>query len=195
MTPTRFAILLSVVLAGCTTKDQSSYLEILRVIPGTFAAPVPPATQGTCSISPTDKEVDFLNIDLTKRFGLVGVVVSNNLTSNAVTGINRLNTNNFIAKQAVISYEVIGGGSGPGQVISPAQGLAPSGATSALTTFLFPQGANVSATIPAGKSVRVSFRIEGKLEDGSSARTNQFDYVFQTCAPTGAADCSSSQCL
>jgi hypothetical protein len=42
--------------------------------------------------------------------------------------------------------------------------------------------------------VRVTFHIEGKLTDGSSVRTNEYEYVFITCA-SGGTDCSSNQCL
>ncbi len=195
MTPTRIAFLLAVALAGCTTKNQSSYLEILRVVPGTFTAATPPATGGTCAVSTSGQEVDFLNIDLTKRFGQIAVIVINNLASNASAGINRLNTNDFIAERAVVSYEIIGGGTAPAPVISAAQGVAPTGTTSALATFLFPQGAKLGAAIPAGQTVRVTFHIEGKLVDGSSVRTNEYPYIFLTCASAGAVDCSSNQCL
>jgi hypothetical protein len=193
MTPTRFAFSLAVVLAGCTTRNQNGFLEILRVTPGTFAAATA-TTPASCTLSATGAEVDFLTIDLSKRFGQLGVVVQNALVSNAQPAINRLNTNDFIAEQAVLSYEIIGGGTAPPMTIAPAQGVAPAGATSTVATFFFPQTANLAAAIPAGKTVRVTFHIEGKLTDGSSVRTNEYEYVFITCA-SGGTDCSSNQCL
>lgn len=189
----RTALLITVALAGCSTKNQSSYLEILRVVPGAFA-PATPTAPASCTISPNGTEVDFLNIDLTKRFGQVGVVVQNALQLNANTGVNRLNTNDFIADRAVISYEVIGGSS-PAQVNGVAQGIVQAASTGVVGTFLFPQGGNFATSIGANKTVRVTFHIEGKLNDGSSVRTNEYEYVFLTCASSGAADCSTNQCL
>ncbi len=194
MTPTRIAISLAVVLAGCSTKNQSSYLEILRVTPGTFTAGTA-TTPATCVLAPGNPETTFLSIDLSKRFGLIGVIVANNLPANASPATGHLTTNDFIAGQAVVSYEIIGGGTAPTQQISPAQGVAVVGSTSAISTFLFPQGANLALTIPAEKYVRVTFHLEGKLTDGSSVRTNEYEYVFRTCASSGATDCSSNPCL
>lgn len=194
MTPTRIAIPLAVVLAGCTTKNQSSYLEILRVTPGTFTA-ASAGSPASCIVTPGGLEVDFLNIDLTKRFGQLGVVVVNSLPLNGQPAINRLNTNDFVAQQTVVSYEIIGSSTAPPQTISPAQGVAAAGSTSTISTFLFPQTAKLGAAIPANKTVRVTFHIEGKLNDGSSVRTNEYEYVFLTCASAGAVDCSSNQCL
>lgn len=192
MNPKAF-VLLAVVFAGCSTRNQSSYLEIQRVVPGAYTAATA-TTPASCVVTASGQEVAFLNIDLTKRYGQVGVVVSSALAQNSNTGTGRLNSNDFIAEKTVLNYEVIGGGSSPGQVIAPAQGLVPTGGLASVVTFLFPQGGNFGASIPAGKSVRVIFHIEGKLTDGSSARTNEYEYVFVTCTG-GATDCSSNQCL
>ena len=194
MTPRTF-VLLAVVLAGCTTKNQSSYLEILRVVPGIYAAGTA-TTPATCTVNPGGLEVDFLNIDLSKRFGQIGVSIVNGLPNNTNQGIGRLNTNDFIAQQTVVSYEVLGTpGAPPPATISPAQGVVPTATTGSVSTFLFPQGAGLGSAIPAGKNVRVTFHIEGKLTDGSSVRTNEYEYVFVTCASSGTADCSSNLCL
>ena len=193
MNPTRIAVLLAVTLAGCTTRNQSSYLEVLRVAPGVYT-PASGATPASCLLN-AGPEVDFLNIDLNKRFGQIGVVVANNLVPNAVTTSNRLNTNDFVAEKSVLTYEVIGGGTAPGQQISAAQGVVPAATTGNVATFFFPQGANLGAAIGPGKTVRVTFHIEGKLNDGSSVRTNEYEYVFLTCVDPKGGDCSSNQCL
>ena len=194
MTPTRLGLVLAVALAGCTTKNQSSYLEILRVVPATYAAGTT-TTPSTCTAG-VGPEVDFLNIDLKSHYGQVGLVVSNALLSNGNSAINRLNTNDFIATDVLLSYEIIGEGGAPASIKGPAQGLVPASTTAGvISTFLFPKGGGFGASIPSGKTVRVTFHVEGHLVDGSSVRTNEYAFIFLTCLSAGTADCSSNLCL
>lgn len=180
MTAKRLSLVAALVLASCTTKNQSSYIVIASVLGGTPSTPatVPP----TCT--PGTVETDFLLVNAAETQGHASVRVLNTLAQNGNPGTNRLNSNDFIVHQAVISYEVIGQAPLPQQIV-PADGVVPAGGSKSVGVFFFPPGAKPPAT--AGQTIRVTFHIEGHLIDGSSARTNEYEYLFVTCAAPGCA--------
>lgn len=168
----------ALVLAGCTTKNQSSYLEILGVFP-----PVPNAPKAGVpdSCSPADTELSFIPVNPAQSQGVAYVNMTNTLASNVSVPDNRLNTNDFIAHQAVINYEVIGNGTLPQQIV-PVSGVVPVTTTRKLSFTFFPlKGGAPTAPSTDGQTIRASFHIEGHLVDGSSVRTNEYEYLFVIC--------------
>jgi hypothetical protein len=186
MTSTRIALLCAVALAGCTTQNQFSYLVITKVVEGTFT-PATPTTPSFCTVDPAAKAIDYLHVNPAESNGTAAPVIENRLVSNANTGTGRLNTNDFIAHQAVIDYEVIGQAPMSRQLVA-VDGLVPAGGSAAINVPFFPPGSNAPRINGA---VRVSFHLEGKTLDGATAKTNQHEYIFVLCTAAGC----TSPCL
>jgi hypothetical protein len=193
---TRNAILLlSLVLASCTTKNENSALVITKVIPPTATVSTVGATQVTsCAFDPAAVEFTFLPFNPAENQGEVAAVVTNNMpTQVTVNAVLRTDSNVFLPHQAVVTYEVVGGGSALPTVpnVVPANGLeVPSAGGSAPVGFLIFNGINAAA-IPAGTFVRTYFHIEGKLLDGSTVHTSEREYLFRICHTTGCGTAGS----
>ena len=86
MTTKRLSLVAALVLASCTTKNQSSYIVIASVLGGTPSTPatVPP----TCT--PGTVETDFLLVNAAETQGHASVRVLNTLAQNGNPGTNRL---------------------------------------------------------------------------------------------------------
>jgi hypothetical protein len=86
----------------------------------------------------------------------------------------------------VADYEVIGGSTLTQQLI-PVAGSVPTGGSGiVLVPFFSP----IPATMLSG-IIRISFWIEGTLDDGSNLRTSSREYIFVTCSGSGC----NSPCL
>jgi hypothetical protein len=187
MTSTRIALLCAVALAGCTTQNQFSYLVITKVVEGTFTA-ASGSTPSSCSVDPASKAVDFLHVNPAESSGIAAPVIENRLLNNANAAGGRLNSNDFVAHQAVIDYEVIGQPPLQRQIV-PVDGVVLAGATGVINVPFFPPASNAPRT--NGQAVRVTFHIEGKTTDGATAKTNQHEYIFILCNVAGG----TSPCL
>jgi hypothetical protein len=183
----RWSILLAALLAAsCTTKDKSSALVITKVVLGTATTnPGPPVTT-TCDYDPSSNEFSFAQIDPTANTGgTMGVVVESHLIDPSTLNPGlRANSATFHPHQVVADYEVIGGSTVTQQLI-PVSGSVPPGSSGAV---LVPFFSPIPATMLSG-IIRVSFWMEGKLDDGSDVRTSQREYIFVTCS--GGASCNS----
>jgi hypothetical protein len=186
MTPTRIALLGALALAGCTTQNQFSYLVITKVVEGTLT-PATATAPATCTIDPAAKAIDYLHVNPAESSGLAAPVIENRLLNNANAATGRLNSNDFIAHQAVIDYEVIGQAPMARQIV-PIDGMVPAGGSAAINVPFFPPGSNAPRI---NGSVRVSFHLEGKTLDGATAKTNQHEYIFVLCTAAGC----TSPCL
>src|SRR5205807_4707696 len=93
----------------------------------------------------------------------------------------------FHPHQMVGDSEIVGGGITRG-VIIPGSG-AQSGPGSS-GPVVIPFYSPAAATTMSG-TIRVTFHIEGKLDDGSVVQTSEHEYIFVTCAAAGC----NSPCL
>jgi hypothetical protein len=186
---TRWFIPLAALLAlSCSTGNRNSALVVTKMVLGTpTTAGTPPVT--SCAYDASAVEFDFARIDPTVNTGgTMGVVVQNNLTDPA--GVNPLlrgSSATFHPHQVVADYEMIGGTTLTKQIIPVSGGSIPSRSTGSVVVPFF---APVTTTTLTG-IVRVIFHVEGKLDDGSSVRTSEHEYVFVTCNTAGC----NSACL
>jgi hypothetical protein len=174
---TRWIVVLAA-LAGASCKiNRNSALIVTKVVLGTL--------QGTvCSYDPGASESDFAQIDpAANTGGTMGAVVSNQLTDPSSLSPLRTNSATFHPHQVVADYEIIGGATTRG-VIIPVSGtqIAPSATGSVLVPFFSP-----TVTTTMSGTIRVSFHIEGKLDDGSVVQTSEHEYIFVTCATAGCS--------
>jgi len=187
---TRWFILLSALLGlSCTTKMSSS-LVVSKMVLGTLTTLPGPPPSSYCTYDPGATEFDFAHINpSTNTGGTMGVVVENNLTNPAPTNpLLRSDSATFHPHQAVADYqETQPGGVTVTQQIIPVSGSVPAGGTGSV---LVPFFAPIPATLLSG-IIRVTFHIEGKLDDGSNVRTSEREYIFVTCSTSGC----NSACL
>jgi len=175
-------------MASCRA-DSYPALVITKVVLGTATTdPGPPAVT-TCSYDQGADEFSYAHIDPTANTGgTVGVVVDNKLVSQVTQNPQfRTDTTAFHPHQVVADYEVVDGSQSiMGQII-PVSGTIPGGGTGAV---LVPFFAPIQTSTLSGM-VRVTFHVEGKLDDGSKARTGNHEYIFVTCSGAGC----NSPCL
>jgi hypothetical protein len=191
MTKHILAIAFAALLSGACKSNFQSGLSIEKVLSGK-----PGTTPGTCTVSAGDLEFDFMSYNPADAAtvgggGHVSLVVSNTLVDPSTLNptLNTAKGNAFYADQAVLNYEVIGGGTLL-QAVSPASGTEVAiGSSVPVGVMLDPAGQLLS--VAAGSWVRVSFVVEGHLGGGDHVKTAERDYVFQIC---GAAGCSTG-CL
>jgi hypothetical protein len=186
---TRWFVPMAALLAlSCSTGSRNSALVVTKVVLGTSStAGTPPVT--TCSYDVSGVEFDFARINpAANTGGMMGVIVQSNLSDPSVINpLLRTNNATFHPHQVVADYEMIGGTTLTRQIIPVSGGSIPSRSTGAV---LVPFFAPVTTTTLTG-IVRVTFHIEGKLDDGSSVRTSEHEYVFVTCSTAGC----NSACL
>jgi hypothetical protein len=169
-------VIAAALAAGCTVHDQErSFLVGTKLIQETAGT----GTTG-CVYDATTAENVFGAFD--PAFGYVhAVVVENRMTDNSGLGPGRINTNDFQVQGATISTEVL---IGPAQSIAtqtvPANGLIPVGTAAPVAVVVAQPGA-----IASGSTVRFNIQVFGHLHDGSSVRTNRYEYA--AFAQTGTA--------
>jgi hypothetical protein len=180
----RTHILLAALLAtSCMVKsNKNSAIVITKIVVGKSAG-VPPV----CTFSPGDAEFSFARVDPAVVSGVMGVVINNQLVKTDQFNKNlQTDSTTFSPHQVVADYEVIGGPIIAGQIIPVSGGTINGGGGIApvLTPFFFP---------PAVKAlqgtIRVTFHVEGKLDDGTSVKSTEHEYIFITCNTAG---CSTS---
>ena len=94
----------------------------------------------------------------------------------------------FFELMVVADYEVIGGTTLTNQIIpvSGTQITSGGGTGPVLVPFFSP-----AATATLTGTIRVTFQVEGKLDDGSVMKSSQHEYIFVTCSTAGC----NSTCL
>src|SRR5713101_1409994 len=126
---TRNAILLlSLLLASCTTKNENSALVITKIIPATASVN---GTSVSCVCDPAAQEfTPALPFNPAENRGFVAAVTTNNLPSTVtLNALLRTDSTTFLPHQAVVSYEAVGTGPfGPAQNIVPTSGIEVPGA-------------------------------------------------------------------
>ena len=184
-----FILLLAFFGTSCKTNMNSS-IVVSKMVLGTLTTlPGPPPTS-YCSYDPSATEFDFAQINPTANTGgTMGVVVENNLVKpSTINPLLRADSATFHPHQVVADYqETQPGGITVTQQIIPSTGSIPAGGTGAV---LVPFFAPIPATLLTG-IIRVTFHIEGVLDDGSNVRTSEHEYIFVTCNTSGC----NSACL
>ncbi len=177
-------------VGSCSTKNQNSELEIQKLIPPTTSEALDAAGAATsCSYSAATAEYTFQSFNTARDFS-VGIVIKNNLTQNGNPSLGRLNTNDFLAMQAITTYESTDGSLvNIPQQVEPIGGVAAAGGTLTTAAILIP--AAVAAQLSTVTSVRLHVRIEGRLLDGSTISTNEY---LPVAVPTSSS-LDSSSCL
>jgi len=186
---TRWSILLVALLGvSCTTQNKNSALVVSKLVLGTATTDPGPPPVTSCAYDPGSVEFSFAQINpAANNGGTMGVVVVNGLLDTSTLNPElRTNSATFHPHQAVADYEVIGGTILTQQII-PVSGTVPTGASGVV---LVPFFSPIPATMLSG-IIRVSFWIEGVLDDGSQVRTSQREYIFVTCSTAGC----NSPCL
>ena len=174
---TRWLIALAALLgASCKTSGRNSALTVTKI--------VEPTLSGTaCKIDSSADETDFVRIDpLANTGGTMGVVLQNNLKDpSSVNTLFNTNSATFHPHQVVADYEVIGGTTLTGQIIPVSGSQVGAGSSgSVLVPFFSP-----AATAALTGEIRVTFHIEGRLDDGSVLKSSEHEYIFVTCPGAG----------
>ena len=107
-------LLLALLATSCFVKsNKNSAIIVTRVVKGTSAG-----TPAVCTYNPSDAEFDFANVNPAVVSGVMGVVISNQLTkTDSINTVLRTDSTIFSPHQVVADYEVIGGPIIAGQII------------------------------------------------------------------------------
>jgi hypothetical protein len=178
----RWLIALAALLGASCKTNQNSALVVTKMVLGEVSGTA-------CKYDPGADESDFAHIDpAANSGGTMGVVLQNNLTDpTSLNSLYRTNSATFHPHQVVASYEVIGGTTLANQII-PVSGtqITAGGTGPVLTPFFSP-----AATATLTGTIRVTFHVEGKLDDGSVLKSSEHEYIFVTCSTAGC----NSACL
>jgi hypothetical protein len=174
-------LLLALLATSCFVKsNKNSAIVVTKIVRGASSGTPP-----TCLFSASDPESNFATVNPTAVLGVMGVVISNQLTkTDSINTVLRTDSTTFSPHQVVADYEVIGGPIIAGQIIPVSGGSIGGGGSSTpvLTPFFFP---------PAVKAlqgtIRVTFHVEGKLDDGTNMKSTEHEYIFITCNTVGCS--------
>jgi hypothetical protein len=189
-------VIATLALSSCTTNSKSSALVVTSVIMGTPVLTTLPdgSSSSSCSFAPGAQETEFpvfaVN-NASNNGGSAGFVVQNRLVVSANTNVVlNANSTTFSPHQAVVDYEIIGGGTSIAEQIIPVSGgsVASGGSAVVIIPLFLPTAALAAAkALPAvGGVMRATVRIEGKLDDGSTVTTSEHEFVF--AVKLGATD-------
>ena len=191
----------AIALHGCTTDNKNSALPVTAIVLGVVTPVTDPVTNvvtAGCVFSASTLETAFpvFAANGTNNKGSVGVVVKNQISvPTTVNAVFTTDTTTFSPHQAVVDYEIIGGTQTIAQQIVPVSGGSfASGISQTVVVPLFlPTAAStVLKTLASGSVVRVTVRIEGKLDDGSTVSTSEHEIVVST---TTAGAGTNSPCF
>jgi hypothetical protein len=176
---TRIILLSALLAVGCSTKNKNSAIIVTKIIAGTVSGTPPNLV---CTFDPSAKETDFIRVDPSLGSGLMGVVISNqmvNPATNPLSGNSVLRTDSttFNQHQVVAQYQVLRTSTTVDDVIA-VSGLSinASGTAPVLTPFF-----NPASVRTLSGTIRVTFHVEGRLDDGSTVKSTEHEYIFLTC--------------
>ena len=182
---TRKAILaLGLLASSCMNRNQRSDLVITKTIPATATAGT---TSVTCKFDPGSPSfTPGLPFNPAENQGVVAAVVSNSIIDPSTYNPTlRTNTATFLPHQVVLSYEFIPAGpAAPALNVVPTSGGEVKNGSVGAVGFTAFAGVNMAA-VPAGTWVRITYHVEGKLNDGSLVRSSESEYLFQVCTTAG----------
>src|SRR5258708_15860875 len=106
------SLLVALLATSCFVKsNKNSAIIVTKVVKGASSGTPP-----VCAFSPSDAEYDFANVNPTAVLGVMGVVISNQLTkTDSINTVLRTDSTTFSPRQVVAAYEAIGGPIIPGQ--------------------------------------------------------------------------------
>jgi hypothetical protein len=195
--------LAALAMSGCTTDNRNAFLPVTAIVLGTVTPVTDAAGVVTvnCVFDPTvpETELPLYAANGTNNQGSVGVVVANQIAvPTTVNTVFSANTTIFSPHQAVIDYEFVGGTQSIGQQIVPVSGTSISAGNSqsvVVPLFLPTAAATALKAVPAtGAVLRVSVRIEGKLDDDSTVSTSEHEFVVAVSSAAGVRG-SNSPCF
>jgi len=168
MKPTTLVIAAALATGCMVHNDERSLIVGTKLIAATLPTG---STASGCVYDASTAEATFGAFD--PAFGYVhAVVVENRLPDNSGRGPGRLNSNDFQVEGATITTEVL---VGPAQTIAqqtvPANGLIKTAQAGPVSVVLAQPGA-----ITGAATVRFNIQIFGHLIDGSSAKSNRYEY-------------------
>ena len=157
--------------AGCAVPaGEDSVIVATKLIQATASTGTTGGAACTYDVATDENSFGAFNPAVGYQHALV---VENRLTDNSGTGPGRVNTNDFQVEGATIKTDVL---VGPPQSIPaltvPANGLIPVGGIQAVAIQLAQPGA-----IQPGSEVRFHIQVFGRLLDGSTVKTNTFQYA------------------
>jgi hypothetical protein len=189
MKNTFLIVALALSATSCKTKNESSDLVIISMIPAKASATTGGATSTIgCVFDPANPEVTpAIPYNPAENAGFMAAVVQNNLTgTNALNADLRTDSATFLPHQAVVDYEFVpaSAGAAPPEQTIPTSGVVvkSNGGTATVGVEMF-RGLTIAA--PTGTYVRTTMHLEGKLLDGSIVHTAEREYLFQVCNTAG----------
>jgi len=161
-------VIAAALATGCVVhNDERSFIVGTKLIPETASN----STPVTCVYDATSLENAFGNFDPAAGY-VHAIVVENRLPDNTGLGPGRIATNDFQVEGATITTEVL---IGPAQSIPtqtvPANGLIKINTALPVAIVLAQPGA-----IADGSTVRFGIQVFGHLIDGSSVKSNRYEY-------------------
>jgi hypothetical protein len=172
-------VALTLLAASCRTNGENSYLDVIKVFPPTATAGATGSNTISCKLDPTADEFTSLPY-VAGEEGSIGMLVQNSLVSTAaLNSVLRADSGIFFPHTVIIDYEIIpsSAGAAPAERELPINSDAiPSGNKGTIGVGVFD---GISLALPPGTFIRATLTVKGKLADGSAARTNQREYLFQ----------------
>jgi len=180
-------VMAAALATGCVVhNDERSFIVGTKIIQETSGG----GTTAGCVYDAASLEPAFGQFD--PAFGYKhAVVVENRMQDNTGLGPGRVATNDFQVEGATITTEVL---VGPAQSIAtqtvPANGLIKIGTALPVAVVLAQPNA-----IADGSTVRFNIQVFGHLLDGSSAKSNRYEYaaLAQTGTAPNAPACTAPQ--
>jgi len=185
--------LLGLLAGACSTNGQRSDLVITKVVEAAADT-----TTSSCTFDPSAEELTFSTLNPASNLGEVAAVVQNNLSDpSQINPLLRTNSAQFQPHQFVARYEVLPrtpGAAAPyaiaPQIVAAGGVIVQTGGQGTIAAPLFLPGV-LPATGPAtGDFIRVTFKVEGTLGDGSKVSTTEREYLFRICDT-----CTTNVCL
>ena len=175
------AALCAGLLGSCTTHGGNTFVVTTKIVQPTGTLDAVTKVVTNCVIDPGSPELNFPAFNTTVPLQL-GIVLQNRLIAGSTP--TRPQSNDFVAEKVVINYESTNTGTpGVPEQNLPAQGFVPAGGSAAISAVLIPAGA-IATALTALPSVRVHLYVVGRLGDGSTVKTSDYEFIAVPGAAT-----------
>ena len=178
------ALSAALLVSSCTTHGGNTFVVAARVIAAVGTQDPITKAITACKYDPGSKETVFPPFDTASALAL-GVVLNNRLPSTSTP--TRPESNDFTAEKFVINYESTGTGTvSIAEQTLPAQGSVPAGATGVAVGVVMP--VTVATTLAGQPSVRVHLYVIGRLLDGTTVKSSDYEFI---AVPSATALCTA----